>query len=267
MVRKGVDMRQHQDKHHADELKVHADEQERRKRDREKGYSPGRKKKNKPGPESPATDHDKSASSSATKGSGLVGWLNPTTPKNQGVGTSDKTRQKGHSNPTKQANITNSFAADSRTQQSKPFFEVADGLARTITSLSSNLSMHIKLWTTDAISRMDDHVAAHQVGLQKVLESIRQSTEELQNVQRVYQKSGAGSIDAEWVAVKPGKKAICIWCTSYFMEYPDNNKRSWKSPWLDVNDGYSIAAERSRITQAISVQQALDILWVLLFTD
>lgn len=156
MVRKGVDMRQHQDKHHADELKVHADEQERRKRDREKGYSPGRKKKNKPGPESPATDHDKSASSSATKGSGLVGWLNPTTPKNQGVGTSDKTRQKGHSNPTKQANITNSFAADSRTQQSKPFFEVADGLARTITSLSSNLSMHIKLWTTDAISRMDD---------------------------------------------------------------------------------------------------------------
>ena len=163
MVRKGVDMRQHQDKHHADELKVHADEQERRKRDREKGYSPGRKKKNKPGPESPATDHDKSASSSATKGSGLVGWLNPTTPKNQGVGTSDKTRQKGHSNPTKQANITNSFAADSRTQQSKPFFEVADGLARTITSLSSNLSMHIKLWTTDAISRMDDHVAAHQV--------------------------------------------------------------------------------------------------------
>ena len=44
--------------------------------------------------------------------------------------------------------------------------------------------MHIKLWTTDAISRMDDHVAAHQVGLQKVLESIRQSTEELQNVQR-----------------------------------------------------------------------------------
>ena len=38
MVRKGVDMRQHQDKHHADELKVHADEQERRKRDRERGY-------------------------------------------------------------------------------------------------------------------------------------------------------------------------------------------------------------------------------------